>query len=326
VHTLDVGAAYARFADGTLREGRLVCHNRDCDAWYPVVDGVPLITPRLSQSLQGELHHVIEGDLTPAMSALLAGAAPDDAPYARLVEHLAIYLEAHWGDRATTAPEGPIDAFGRFGMRAICELLAARAQHRVARAVELGCSCGRGLAELARGADVAVGIDLHFGVLRRARRLLAGQSIEFLRRGIGRRYEIARIEPGDRAASNSFVACGDALDPPLVPGGFQRVSALNVFDSVRDPNALLAVCDGLLAPGGELLFCSPYAFQSHIVDEEARPAAPDPALAVRERLQTGEALEARYVIEDEAEIPWSLRRDARSAQIYSVHWLRARKA
>jgi hypothetical protein len=87
----------------------------------------------------------------------------------------------------------------------------------------------------------------------------------------------------------------------------------------------LSVVDGLLAPGGELLMASPYAWQSGIVGEEHRIGEADPAAEVTRRLREGDDLEARYQIVDEADVLWWLRRDARSGAAYSVHWLRAVK-
>ena len=107
---------------------------------------------------------------------------------------------------------------------------------------------------------------------------------------------------------------------------FERVVALNVLDAVASPPQVVAVADGLCAPGGEIILASPYAWQAGIVADEHRFGGDDPAGALRRRLVEGDALEARYTIEDEAELPWTLRRDARSAVVYSVHWLRARKA
>jgi hypothetical protein len=51
----------------------------------------------------------------------------------------------------------------------------------------------------------------------------------------------------------------------------------------------------------------------------------DPAADLAAILRDGKELCARYRIEDEAELPWTLRRDARSAITYSIHYLRARK-
>ena len=75
---------------------------------------------------------------------------------------------------------------------------------------------------------------------------------------------------GALASDRVALVCADALDPPLVPESFQRVAALNVLDSVPDPAQLLSVADGLLAPGGELILACPYAFQTGIVEEDAR--------------------------------------------------------
>ena len=51
----------------------------------------------------------------------------------------------------------------------------------------------------------------------------------------------------------------------------------------------------------------------------------DPAATLRAILQQGTDLRGRYVIEDEAELPWALRRDARSAVTYCIHYVRARR-
>jgi SAM-dependent methyltransferase len=207
-------------------------------------------------------------------------------------------------------------------MRALIDKIAERATERVEHAVELGCSAGRILAELADGAEHVIGLDLHFGVLRRARKLLAGEKIAFNRRVAGRRYAITQLT-GRRAEGVSLV-CADALDPPLVPGTFDRVVALNLLDSVRSPRQLLAVMAALCKRGGEVILSSPYNWQTGIVDEAERFGGDNPAKALTSMLTSGE-LGAQFAIEDEAELPWTLRRDARSAVAYCIHYVRARK-
>jgi SAM-dependent methyltransferase len=284
-----------------------------CGERYPIVDGVPIVLPRA----HADLASVVERDLAPEVAALLVAELPDDAPYARLLEHVSIYMDACWGDRATPAVD--------LGVRAIVEKLAALP--RVARAVELGAGVGRGVAELARNADHVIGLDLHFGTLRRARKLLDGEPVAYARRIVGRRYAAARVEPGGRAvpAARRTLVCGDALDPPLAPGAFDRVVALNLLDAVSHPNQLISVIDALCAPGGEIVIASPYTWQSGIVVETERLGGDDPAAYLRARLERGDDLRARFRVEDEAELPWTLRRDARSEVIYRVHYLRARK-
>jgi uncharacterized protein YbaR (Trm112 family)/2-polyprenyl-3-methyl-5-hydroxy-6-metoxy-1,4-benzoquinol methylase len=283
----------------------------ECGRRYPVIDEVPIVLADPSALMRGDIATLVERDLAPEVAALLVEHGPDEAPYPRLLEHLSIYLDAHWGDRATPPPG--------FGLAPFVERIAALP--RVGHAVELGCSVGRVLAELA--AERAVGIDLHFGAVRRARRLLAGESVAYARREIGRHYAPATAT-GTRTSGRTLV-CGDALDPPLLPDVFDRVVALNVLDSIAHPRQLISVIDGLCRTGGEIIVSSPYAWQSSVLHDHDRFGGADPAAALRELLTSGTGLRARYRIEDEAEIAWTLRRDARSSVTYRSHYLRARK-
>ncbi len=295
-----------------LGPDRLACA---CGRRYAVIDGVPIVFAEPSYDIVG----AVERDLSPEVAALLAAPGPDDAPYARHLEHQSIYMDAHWGDRAEPPPDGP----GANGTSAVFAKLAERASHRVELAVELGCSAGRGLAELARGADHVVGVDVQHASLRHARHLLAGEPVAYARRVVGRNYRAA-IAHGLRTPHVTLV-CGDALDPPLIHGTYQRVVALNLIDAVRQPLQLLSVVDGLCAHGGELVLASPYAWSSAFVDEHERFGGTDPAAALVAILTSGDGLAARYTIEDQADLPWTLRRDARSAATYCIHYVRARK-
>ena len=265
MHTLSFAEVHRTAADGDVEEGALRCENPACARRYPIVDGVALVIPDLSGWQRGELAGVVEGPLHPATEALLAQGGPDDEPWPRLIEHLSIYLDAHWGDRAEPPPDGPTEV--AFGLRALAERVAARASQPVASAVELGCSVGRVLALLANGAERVVGVDLHFGALRRARRLLRGEALPYARRTSGRHYATAVARADELTAPAAVFVCADALDPPLAPAHFNRVAALNLVDALRAPAQLLSVVDGLCAPGGEVLLASPYGWRSGIVDE-----------------------------------------------------------
>lgn len=283
----------------------------ECGRRYPMIDGVPIVMNDAGAYVRKEIATVVERELPPAVAALLVADGPDDAPYARMLEHLSIYLDAHWGDRAEPSPG--------FALQPFVERITALP--RVALAVELGCSVGRILAELP--AERAVGLDMHFGAVRRARRLLAGEALAYARREIGRHYAGATAT-GKHAGDRKLV-CADALDPPLLPEVYDRVVALNMLDSVAHPRQLLSVIDGLCKHGGEIIVSSPYAWQSSVMQEHDRIGGADPAAAVRAILTEGTDLRTRYRLEDEAEITWTLRRDARSAVTYKSHYIRARK-
>lgn len=291
-----------------------------CGRSYPVIDGVALLLADPTGYLQSESISVLERDLAPEVAALLA-VGPDTTGYTRLVDHLSTYLDAHWGDRADPPPDG---LAGATGAAALVGKIAERSRVRVRNAVELGCSAGRFVAELARGADRVIGIDLQLAAVRRARRLLAGERLGYNRRVVGHHYRTAYAHAGDLAIAAPLedrvtLLCADALDPPLVPGEFERVVALNMLDSVAKPRQLLTVLDALCAPGGEIILASPYTWSSATLEVGERIGGPDPAAGVRAAFGDG------YTVEDEAELPWTLRRETRVAVAYTCHYVRLRK-
>jgi hypothetical protein len=96
-----------------------------------------------------------------------------------------------------------------------------------------------------------------------------------------------------------------------------------MLDSVPRPRLLLSVADGLCRPGGELVLASPYSWQSSVMEDGERIGGADPAADLAGVLREGPG---RYEIEEEADVSWTLRRDARSSVTYRVHYVRARKA
>lgn len=290
VHTVALGPSHAECTG--------------CGATYPVVDGIPLLVPSPAGLLRGDGLCHFNGLSPEAALPLLVGATDAD-PWVRHLEWRSMWLHAHWAD-TLERPEVP--GFAPFAAR-----LAALPP--VPATVELGCSFGRGLSAL-RG-DLVVGVDLAVDALRAAQGLLQGRPLRFGLRALGREYALRELRPPARATPPQLVV-GDVLDPPLVPGAFDRVVALNVLDAVSDPATLLAVMDGLCRPGGELIIASPFAWQSAVTDDALRPTG-DPLAWLAAQLGAG------YALDPAVSVPWALRRDARCELRYDAVWLRAVK-
>lgn len=308
-------------------EGILRCDNQACGQRFPIVDGIPILVRDPAQLLVSQPMGTMAA-LFPQTQALLVQGASDDAPLYRVLEHLSIYLDAHWGSCAQPAVSAPAQPWG--GEALFTGLATAFAREQPTRCtVDLGCSVGRGLDILRRSTGLCIGIDLHLPALRAARRLLRGDSLPFSRRSLGRKYDPAVLHPGEPPALRGHVAliCGDALDPPLAPGIADRVVALNLLDSVSQPAQLVSVIDGLCDLGGEIFLTSPYSWQSSVVREGARlgEASGDPGQDLRTQLQTGVGLRGVYSLLSQRDLPWELRRDARSVQRYIVDALHLRK-
>ncbi|MBV8758070.1 MAG: methyltransferase domain-containing protein [Deltaproteobacteria bacterium] len=253
-----------------------------CGQRYPIVRGVPVIGLPAAEEV-------------PLDAARLLNAT-DDSELAHLAHHLSTYLDAHW------PPRGPL-------------VDKLRELPPVPLTVELGCNVGGALAVMP--GDRLVGIELSRPTSWRAQALLDGKTVPYLRRVIGKHYEPAEAQGIARPAT---IVCATALDPPLIPGRFDRVAALNVLDSVTSPLQLLSVIDALCRPGGEIIIACPYQWAS-----EERLASADPAAELVQILRGGEQLRATYTILDEAELDWTLRRNARSLVAYRIHYVRAWK-
>ena len=270
---------------------------RGCARTYPVIDGIPVLFRDAARAD----HFGLLARLGPveALSALGSGG-PDGSALPHMLDQLSTYLET-W----------------RTGFDALAERLRMRPRTRLS--LELGCGAGRALFELARTSERAVGLDHSGSLLRAARVLLRGEEFPYARRMAGHAYAPATARAPGRVENVQLISA-DALEAPFAPGQFDRVVALNLLDNVASPRALLHQLHRLAAPGGEILLCSPFSWRDEIVAPAERIGGTDPASALRD-----EVTALGWSIEEEADLPWTLRRDSRSSTTYQVHWLTSRR-
>jgi SAM-dependent methyltransferase/uncharacterized protein YbaR (Trm112 family) len=348
-HALAVREAVER--GGEVLHGVLGCTG--CGRLYPVLDGIPVVVRDARAYFESEVVAAFaREDLPEAVAGLVAAALPDEAPVNRDRELVSSYCDAHYGEMI--AKRGAEPGEERPQPRGLNELIARLPQDpprsrpgsagRRAEAagpehtddgpaLDLGCGAGRAALELGLRTRHALGVDLSFALLRKARAALAGE-VKFPLRRSGRVYREVRADTSRLRGSRAEFVAADALDPPFRAETFALVVAWNVFDSVRVPLMLLGQADALLRPGGELHLASPYAWRSSVTEEGEAPGAlsdhaplgGDGASAVRKLLAGAPPLQLQYsVVSDEDSVPWTLRRDARTHQVHRAHYVIAKK-
>lgn len=221
----------------------------------------------------------------------------EDTPSPERTAFLSLYLDS-------AAPDGAMAAF-----RARLATLDP-----VDSCVELGSGVGAVLPTLAERAQRVVGVDHSLAACLVAARRLRGEAVSYARTVLaGQTMEaVATAEPH----GNVSVVCADVLDPPLVPGAYERVVSLHTLDVVASPATFLAVLGALAAPHAELVLATPYQWEAAGVPLDERFDED----GLRTRLR-----DAGWHLVDDVDLDWNLRRDARSALHYRSHWLRARR-
>ncbi len=226
---------------------------------------------------------------------------------------LAQVLATHYGPPdavfAALAGESGILHSALHFHRRVAEDAAAWAQRcgrPLARALDLGCSVGRGSFELARHFGEVVGVDLSNRVVEVATKLRENRRFEYdckvegdvtarlaavvddsvdtsrctfvtvSRRNGGASAAMAdeRVLRGTRALSRwccggggGWCAQGDACAlPDEYAGAFDVVLAANLMDRVPDPQRVLQQARAALAPGGVLVLTSPFSWSEEYTD------------------------------------------------------------
>lgn len=305
---------------GRLWHGILHCSNPDCWLEFPVVDGVPVITPDPLATLRAMENHLLGRDDLPEMlESLIGDALGPGGTFDIGRQHLSIYAGDHFADWT--------DPPGRSSMaETMATALAAAPAAPEGPALDIGCGPGRGGWEIARRTGrMTLGCDLNLSFLRLAQRLALDGAAVFPSRRIGLAYDrtLARLPEACAAAPADFWAL-DAQALPFPPRCFALTAAINVVDCVAAPAQILAEAARATMPGGAGLFTTPYDWSPAAVPEianwfgghsqrAAHRGAGEPVMKA--------TLEAAGFtpVSEAMDLPWALRLHSRSVMHYSLH-------
>ena len=308
---LALGTVAREEADDVL-EGVLLC--AECHREHPIVDGIPVVVADLRSWASHQLDSVLRrDDLTPFSMSLLGDAAGAGSALDRERTNLSGYGQEHWGTAS------------------FAELCDAALDQPVGVWADLGCAVGRGTVELARrGAELAVGIDLSFAMLRVAERVRRTGWAEFPLRRVGIVYDTVEVEVPDVPAERISFWCCDVGVLPFPDGGFDGALSLNVVDCAASPAGHLTEMGRVLRPEGKAVLTTPYDWSAaatpvehwlggHSQRSEHEGASPD----VLRHVLPQAGLE---IVDEQDGVPWTVYANERSRVQYSLHLLRLARA
>jgi SAM-dependent methyltransferase len=320
--------------DDEVIEGVLLCGERMCQREHPIIDGIPVLVADIASWAAHQLPGVLRrDDLSPFIESLLGDAAGPASDFHRERSNLGIYGWAHWGDLAPDAMRRHGGAYAALQAQA----LALLASPPAGLWLDLGCSVGRGTLELARqGADLAVGIDLNFAMLRVAERVRRSGRAVFALRREGVVFD--RFDRPVPAVPRERIShwCCDVSQLPFADGQAAGALLLNLLDCVPAPLALLLEAGRVIETGGAALFSSPYDWSANATPmgewlggHSQRSAAGGASAVELRRVLSADCaagIDTGLVIEGERDgVPWHVQTGERSTVEYAVHLARLRR-
>jgi len=333
-HPLAIGPIREE-TEGIIVEATILCPNSACLREYPVIDGVPLLIPNIREYVEQQILTITgRSDLSSETESLIGDCAGPNSPYDVARQHLSNYGSGHYGDLGPdpTNPDGNLlEAMLETGLRLVGECPRGPA-------LDIGCSVGRASFELAkRTGELVLGVDISFGMLRLAQRILIEGVVSYPLRAVGVVYDRREFPVEfEGAGLVDFWAC-DACALPLKPDQFALCTSLNLLDCVADPREHLASIATILTPGGAGIVACPYDWSpgatamegwlgGHSQRGEDRGRS-EPT--VRSLLTPGAhraPVAGLELIAEEERVPWEVRLHDRSTMRYEAHLLALRAA
>ncbi len=334
---LGLGTVLREERDAVL-EGLLVCRNSACLCEYPIIDGIPVIVPDVRGYVSGSILPILaREDLSETTESLLGDCCGPASGYDALRQHISTYAFDHYGDldpaEDSDAPVPPGSV-----LRLLEEgLSAAGPGAPIGPTIDVGCSVGRTSFALAKARDdIVLGVDLNFGMLRMASRVLREGIVSYPRRRVGLVYDRREFPAAfEHAEHVDFWAC-HAAALPFPEASFSLAVSLNLLDCVDAPHEHLHATARALSPGGLAIFAAPYDWSAaatppaawlggHSQRSENRGAS-EPLLRALLSGDHPQAAEGLKIVAERAALSWKVRVHDRSAVDYKSHMIVSRKS
>jgi SAM-dependent methyltransferase/uncharacterized protein YbaR (Trm112 family) len=239
--------------DGQVLQGQLQCPV--CGMEYPIIDGIPILVPKLREWVQGSMFHLVKRrDLSHSLDSLLGDCSGPDSAWESTRATLSSYGWDHWGEYM--AAQDPVCPPG--AVRSLSKTLTEMRAGQFGPLIDVGCGPGGSTHSLALAHPerLVVGVDMNFSLLQAGRRILAGQGELPLRQeGVVHHWHAVRQpEP----TPNLALWCADARSLPFARGSFGGASSLNVLDSVDNPLQHLQELGRILGHGASAWLSTPF--------------------------------------------------------------------
>ena len=325
-------------AEDDVGEGILRCPHPTCRHEYPILDGIPMIVPRLRELVAGWIDRIRARDAFAApLESLLGDCCGPGSAYDDERQRLSSYVWDHWGEFDDPSERGPLDedrpgAVARIVQAGLDAAAADGWTPPAGPVLDIGCAVGRTTLELAaRLGRPTLGIDLDISMLRYARRFRDSGIVTYPRRRIGLVYDRRRFPITDADTNGAWQAidfwCCDATALPWSDDSFALVASLNVLDCMGVPLTALQEIARSLAPRGRALLALPYDWSPAATPLEhwigghsqrhANAGAGDELL--RQLLTPGAhpaSLDGVRIVAERPGLPWHVRLHERSTVRY----------
>jgi SAM-dependent methyltransferase len=316
------------------------CENPDCNTKYPIIEGVPCIINPDEKFLWLEIASTLElfnppneirqyvlnhlNDVTIHSKTQTTGTGSLSYEEESL---MGCFMDNNYGEFESNYKPSYKWVDYRLYWKSVINTSKPEIHKKYSMTLELGCSVGRYIFEMARMSDLAVGLDLRFRAVLEAARIQRQGSVKFHRRVRGLKFQ--EVSTDFEPTKNTLFLVGNALDPPFISESFDLVASLNLLDNIKLPRILLGQMNALLRPGGILLLGSPFEWRPDICEptEWLETEQLDGPVTVRNILE-GKVLSEyglNYTVETQEDIIWPLRNHDRYWSMFRSNLIRAKK-